>query len=74
MDNRTLGQCRKRQNMEMYVKGLRSLGKAENVYGNLLVSVIFDKLPNRMKTQISHEHSDRDWTLPELRDSIYQEI
>ena len=27
-----------------------------------------------MKTQISREHGDRGWTLPELMDSIYKEI
>ena len=46
----------------------------KRLYGDLLVSVIFDKLPNLMKTQINREHGDRCWTLPELKDSIYKEI
>ena len=61
-------------NMESYIRGLRSLGKTEDAYGDLLVPVIFEKLPCRIKTQISREHGDKAWTLTELKDAIYHEI
>ena len=61
-------------NNETYIRGLRSLGKTEDTYGDLFLPVIFEKLPNIMKTQISCEHGDRGWTLTELKDSIYKEI
>jgi len=60
--------------METYIRGLRSLGKTEDSYGELLVPVIFEKLPSRMKTQISREQGERIWKLPELMNSIYKEI
>ena len=59
---------------ETYIRSLRSLGKTEDAYGDLLVPIIFEKLSNRFRTQISREHGDVAWTLSELRDAIYHEI
>ena len=36
-------------NMKSYICGLRSLGKTEDAHGDLLVPVIFEKLPFRIK-------------------------
>lgn len=61
-------------NLETYIRGLRSLGKTEDSYGDLLIPIIFEKLPGQLKTQISRDHGDKGWTLKELKDSIYREI
>ena len=61
-------------NLETYIRGLRSLGKTEDTYGDLLIPIIFEKLPAQLKTQISRDHGDKAWTLKELREAIYKEI
>jgi hypothetical protein len=61
-------------NLETYIRGLRSLGKTEDSYGDLLIPIIFDKLPPQLKTQISRDHGDKAWTLNELREAIEKEI
>ena len=60
--------------MESYIRGLHSLGKTEDSYGDLLVPIIFEKLPGRVKTQITREHGDSAWTLGELKAALYKEI
>ncbi len=61
-------------NMETYIRGLKSLGKTEDTYGDLLVPVIFEKLPPHIKTQITRDHGDRAWSLSELKTAIYKEM
>ena len=60
--------------MESYIRGLHSLGKTEDSYGDLLVPIIFEKLPGRVKTQITREHGDSAWTLGESKAALYKEI
>jgi hypothetical protein len=61
-------------NLETHIRGLRSLGKLEDSYGDLLVPIVFKKLPGHIKTHISREHGDKAWTIQELKDAIYKEI
>ena len=61
-------------NMETYIRGLKSVGKTEEGYGDLLVPIIFDTLPGKMKTKISRDHRDHSWTLPQLKDAIYKKL
>jgi hypothetical protein len=60
--------------LESYIRGLRSLGKTEDSYGDLLVPIVFEKLPGHIKQHISREHGDTAWTIQELKASLYREI
>ena len=60
--------------MESNIRGVLSLRKTEDSYGDLLVPIIFEKLPGRVKTQITREHEDSAWTLGELTAALYKEI
>nr|XP_006823031.1 PREDICTED: uncharacterized protein LOC102803240 [Saccoglossus kowalevskii] len=60
--------------MEIHVRGLQSLGKEENSYGELLVPMIRDKIPQNIRLQIAHKHGNSIWTLKQLRAAILQEI
>ena len=61
-------------NLETYIHGLRSLGKTEDCYGDLLIPIILEKLPSHLKTQICKEHGDQAWSLTQLKSAIYKEI
>ncbi|XP_006822543.1 uncharacterized protein LOC102806338, partial [Saccoglossus kowalevskii] len=61
-------------NLETYIRGLRSLGKKEDSYGDLLVPIIFEKLPANTRTQISREHGNNAWSITELKKAIHREI
>ena len=60
--------------LEKHTRGLKALGKAEDSYGELLVPIVFEKLPASVKTQISRAHGDKAWTIQELKDAIHKEI
>ena len=60
--------------LESYVRGLKSLGKTEDSYGDLLVPIILEKLPGTLKKHIARDHGDKAWTIKELREAIYKEI
>ncbi|XP_006819849.1 uncharacterized protein LOC102803860 [Saccoglossus kowalevskii] len=60
--------------LETHIRGLKSLGKTEESYGELLVPIVLDKLPQSVKIQISREHGDKAWTITELKDALYKEI
>ena len=60
--------------LETYIRGLKSLGKMEESYGDLLIPIILEKLPGSLKTHISRTHGDKAWTLPELKEAVYKEI
>jgi hypothetical protein len=60
--------------METHVRGLASLGKSQESYGDLLVPIILGKLPKNLKRNLAREHSNPEWTFSQLRESIYKEI
>ncbi|XP_070577615.1 uncharacterized protein [Ptychodera flava] len=41
---------------ETYIRGLQSLGKDESSYGDLLVPIIMEKLPSRIRELITRDH------------------
>ena len=60
--------------LETFIRGLNSLGKEENTYGELLVSMILDKLPASTRRQIARVHGNTEWTIITLRKAIKSEI
>ncbi|XP_070543778.1 uncharacterized protein [Ptychodera flava] len=60
--------------IESHVRGLQSLGKEERTYGELLVPLIREKLPQNIRKQIARDHGNSAWTLSELRQAILHEI
>ena len=61
-------------NIETYIQGLKSLGKTEYAYGDLLVQLILDKLPDPLSIEIARDHGDGAWTLKDIISAIYTEI
>ena len=60
--------------VEGHIRSLASLGKSTDSYGDLLVSVILEKLPNETRKHLARERADSEWTLRELQDAILKEI
>lgn len=61
--------------LEAYVRGLASLGKSEDTYGDLLVPVLLEKLSPETRIQLVRDHDGRaEWTLKDLRQAISREI
>ena len=60
--------------MEAYIRGLESLGQAQDSFGSLLVPVLIGKLPADIRRQLAREHSDGNWLLQDLRVAIFREI
>ena len=59
---------------ETYIRGLESLGQAQDSYGSLLVPVIFNKMPSEIRKNLTREHGSTDWYLGDLRRSIFKEL
>ena len=60
--------------METHVRGLASLGKSQESYGDLLVPIIIGKLPNNLRRNLAREHNNLEWTFTQLRNAISKEI
>ena len=56
--------------MKTHVRGLTSLGKSQDSYGDLLVPIILGKLPNELRRNLAREYSNPKWTFPQLREAI----
>lgn len=53
--------------LEIYIRGLESLGQSECTYGSLLVTVVMNKLPVNIRQDLIREHVNPNWTLADLR-------
>ena len=60
--------------IESYIRGLESLGKSEDSFGDLLVPVLTEKLPPSFKLHITRQHGSPNWNLKDLRAAIENEV
>ena len=60
--------------IESNVRALRSLGINYEHFGPLLLPVIFEKLPNTIKLQISLKLGKETWNIEQFLSAINQEI
>ena len=60
--------------MENHVRGLESLGRSHESYGDLLVPIILGKLPHELRKNLAREHDNPEWKFQELRKAIVKEI
>ena len=60
--------------IESNVRALRSLGINYEHFGPLLLPVIFEKLPNTIKLQISLKLGKKTWNIEQFLSAINQEI
>ena len=60
--------------METHVRGLESLGRSHESYGDLLVPIILGKLPHELRKILAREHESPEWKFQELREAIVREI
>lgn len=60
--------------METHIRGLKALGKSQESYGGILVPIIHKKLPVELKKNLARDHSNKEWTLDELRKAILKEV
>ena len=60
--------------LETHIRGLEALGKSHESYGDILVPIIHKKLPLELKKSLARDHSNKEWTLDELRKAILKEV
>ena len=60
--------------MENHVRGLESLGRSHESYGDLLVPLTLGKLPHELRKNLAREHDNPEWKFQELREAIVKEI
>lgn len=60
--------------LESYVRGLESLGKPPDTYGDLLVCILVDKLPGEVRKNVARQHDQDEFTLDQLRNAFKGEI
>ena len=60
--------------MENHVRGLESLGRSHESYGDLLVPIVLGKLPCDMRTNLARDYDSHEWKFQQLRESILKEI
>ena len=60
--------------IESHCRGLSSLGKSEQSYGDLLVPIILGKLPKDIKQNLARSSTSTEWKFPQLMSSILREV
>ena len=60
--------------VETHIRGLESLGKKTETYGDILVPIIQKKLPNGIKRNLARQNGNKEWQLDDLRKAILNEI
>ena len=60
--------------IENHVRGLESLGRAHETYGDLFIPIVLGKLPCDMRTNLARDHESHEWEFQQLRESILKEI
>lgn len=56
------------------MRGLESIGRSHESYGDLLVPIVLGKLPCDMRTNLARDHDSHEWKFQQLRESILKEI
>jgi hypothetical protein len=60
--------------MEASIRGLESLGQSQDMYGSLLIPIIFGKFPAEMRKSLTREHRSNNWDIRSLCEAIAKEM
>lgn len=60
--------------IEEHICSLASLGKSQDNYGSLLVTIILGKIPAIIKQNLARVHGRQEWKIDELQEAILNEI
>ena len=60
--------------VENHIRGLTALQQSENSYGTLLVPIILGKFPPEIQRNQACVHTDPEWTITDLQESIMTEL
>ncbi|CAC5415238.1 RNF213 [Mytilus coruscus] len=71
----TVRSCRRfYDKSETLIRGLESLGQSQEPYGALLIPVMLNKLPSRIKENITRQHGLKQRSFDEHRQHLFNEI
>ena len=60
--------------IETHIWGLAALGKTTETYGDILVPIIQNKLPNEINRNLARQNGNKEWRFDNLRKAILNEI
>ena len=60
--------------IESHIRGLQSLGKTKETFGDFLIPIVFGKLPSVVRRNLTRDHTSDEWNIDELRSAIEKEI
>ena len=62
------------QLLDSIERGLESLGKRKDSFGDFLIPIVFSKLPSIIRRNLTRDHASEQWTIDELRNAIEKEV
>ena len=60
--------------IEGHIRSLASLGKSQDTYSSMLVTIILGKIPPKIKQNLARAHGRQEWKIDELQEAILTEI
>ena len=60
--------------IQVCVRNLSDLGVATDSYGSLLISIVFDRMPEELRLYISRQFKDDEWALDQLLKMFKEEL
>ena len=73
-NNNMKGLCYLFDSIESHVRGLEPLGVSAETYGNLLSSVLMNKLPSKLRLIIGRKVRDEEWDLSVILQEFLLEL
>ncbi|MCP3659751.1 MAG: DUF1759 domain-containing protein, partial [Bacteroidetes bacterium] len=61
-------------NINIHVRGLKSLGMSEEKYGSLLVPIIMSRMPREITLQVARKITEEVWPIREILEIVRKEI
>ena len=60
--------------IERHVCNLATLGKSVESYEDLLVCIVLNKLPPKMRKNMMREHDSNEWNLNDFQEAMHKEV
>ena len=60
--------------IERHMRSPSTLGKSVDLYGDLLVPIILNKLPQKTRKNMVSKHDSNEWNLNDLQEAIRKEV
>ena len=72
--NSSASLCQLYDTIESHIRGLQSLRKTKEIFGDFLTPIVFGKFPSVVRRNLTCDHTSDEWNINESLGAIEKEI